>query len=453
MSARNVQVQCPNCRNTVGAIVRSIVDPQEDPEAKIQLLSNTLNVTRCPNCGTPITLSSPIIYHDHAKELLISYVPMELNMPRDQADRTVGALLKELTGRVPKDQIKGYFFQPKQALTMQGLIEMVLNADGVTKEMLEEQRERARLAEQLIQASDEELVTLVQENDAKLDAQFFQTMSMMAQRLAQEGRTDLAGHILQTQQEAISLSSFGKKLIEERRIQEQVVAEVAQDVQALGENGGVTRESFLDMAIRYGGDDQRLQALVGLARPAFDHQFFADLATRTGQAPADQRDQFDILRDKLLQLTAVIDQQAQQALQEAASFLRALLTSPNPDQLLAANLDMLDDTFMAVLQANLQEAEKTGDDAILRRLQEVYQRVVNALRQTMQPELRFLNDLLGLPDDAQATAEMAKGAANFGPQMIEMIDAVHHILSERGETRLLDRLNMLREAAVNALHK
>ncbi len=451
MSARNVQVQCPNCRNTVGAIVRSIVDPQEDPEGKLQLLSNTLNVTRCPNCGAPITLSSPILYHDHTKELLVSYVPMELNMPRDQADRTVGALLKELTARVPKDQIKGYFFQPKQALTMQGLIEMVLAADGVTKEMLEEQRERARLAEQMIQASDEELAALVQQHDAQLDAQFFQTMTMMAQRFAQEGRTDLAGHILQTQQEALALSTFGKTLIEERRLQEQVVAEVAQDVQALGESGGVTREAFLDMAIRYGGDDQRLQALVGLARPAFDQQFFSDLATRTSLAPKSQRYLYEELRDKLMKLTAVIDQQAQQALQQAASFLRALLSSPNPDQLLAANMDMLDDTFMAVLQANLQEAEKTGDAAIQQRLQDVYQRVVNALRQTMQPELRFLNDLLSLPDDEQAKAEMVRGARNFGPQMIEMIDAVHHILSERGESRLLSRLTMLREAAVNAL--
>lgn len=172
---------------------------------------------------------------------------------------------------------------------------------------------------------------------------------------------------------------------------------------------------------------------------------------RTSLAPKSQRYLYEELRDKLMKLTAVIDQQAQQALQQAASFLRALLSSPNPDQLLAANMDMLDDTFMAVLQANLQEAEKTGDAAIQQRLQDVYQRVVNALRQTMQPELRFLNDLLSLPDDEQAKAEMVRGARNFGPQMIEMIDAVHHILSERGESRLLSRLTMLREAAVNAL--
>jgi len=276
-------------------------------------------------------------------------------------------------------------------------------------------------------------------------------LSMMAQRLAQEGRTDLAGHIVQTQQDVMELSSFGKKLMAERQLQEQTVAEVAQEIQTMAESGGVTREAFMDMAIRYSADDNRLQALVGLARQAFDYQFFQDLTTRAGQAPADQRDQFDVLRDKLLQLTALVDQQAQMALQESASFLRALLNSPDPEPLLNANLDMLDDTFMAVLQANMQEAEKAGDVAAMNRLRDVYQRVVNALRQTMQPELRFLNDLLSMPDEAAAKAEVVRGAAQFGSGLVDMIDAVYPILSERGESRLLERLTMLREAAVSAL--
>ena len=63
-----------------------------------------------------------------------------------------------------------------------------------------------------------------------------------------------------------------------------------------------------------GPDDERLQALVGLARPAFDYSFFQDLSVKIGQAPAEARAGLEALRDKLLELTAIIDQQTQFAL-------------------------------------------------------------------------------------------------------------------------------------------
>ncbi|MFN8528228.1 MAG: CpXC domain-containing protein [Anaerolineae bacterium] len=453
MAAKRITVQCPNCRNTVNAIVRTIVDPAEDPEGKMQLLAGNLNTVRCPNCGTPVAMASPILYHDNEKELLISYVPMELNMPRQQSEKAVGDLMRELMQSIPNEKKKGYLFQPKSALTLQGLIEMVLAADGVTPEMMEEQRSRGRLAEQFIQANDEELRELVEANDAKLDAQFFSTMTVMAQRLLQEGRSDLAQHIIQTQQAVMSLSSFGQQLIEKNRVQEQVVQEMADEVQSLSSAaaGGVTRESFMELALKYAADDDRLQALVGLARPAFDYQFFQELTLKIGQAPADQRDTLSHMRDHLLELTAMVDQQTQMALQEAASFLRAVLSSPDPDALLNANLEMLDDAFMAVLQANIQEAERAGDIAASGKLKDIYGRVVAALRQTMQPELRFINDLLAMPSDDEAREAITEGAAQFGQPLLDMFDAVAQVLSSRGEDRLIERLAFLREAAESAL--
>ncbi|MFN8450295.1 MAG: hypothetical protein U0521_17340 [Anaerolineae bacterium] len=44
--------------------------------------------------------------------------------------------------KLPQQSMKGYLFQPRRALTMQGLIEQVLQADGVTPEMIGEQRAR-----------------------------------------------------------------------------------------------------------------------------------------------------------------------------------------------------------------------------------------------------------------------------------------------------------------------
>jgi hypothetical protein len=437
----------------VNANVASIIDPDEDPEAKLQLLSGSINVVRCPNCGTPITMASPILYHDANSDLLVSFVPMELNMTRQQSEKAIGDLMRELTARIPNEQKRGYLFQPKEAFTLQGLIEMVLQADGITPEMLEEQKNRAKLAERFLQATDEELQALVEAHDAQLDAQFFSTLSMMAQRLLQDGRSDLADHVMHTQQAVMMLSSFGQTLIEKNQAQERLMAEVADDVQTLAQasDGSVGRDEFMQLALRYAGDADRLQALVGLARPAFDYQFFQDLTVRVNQAPAEDRDALGQLRDQLLQYTALVDQQTQLALQETVSFLRALLSSPDPDALIAANMQMLDDTFMAVLQANIQEAERAGDAGASEQLRALYERVLNALRQTMQPELRFINDVLSLPNDAEAREAVIAQAAQFGAPLLDMIDAVEQVLSSRGENAILGRLNVIRNAAESVL--
>ncbi len=55
-----------------------------------------MNTVRCPNCGTPVTISAPLLYHDASKELLIAFVPMELNLNNDGQEKVIGDLMREL---------------------------------------------------------------------------------------------------------------------------------------------------------------------------------------------------------------------------------------------------------------------------------------------------------------------------------------------------------------------
>jgi hypothetical protein len=345
--------------------------------------------------------------------------------------------------------MKAYVFQPRRALTMQGLIEQILQADGVTPEMMEEQKARVRLIETLMQTPPEQRPSVVQQNDAKIDAQFFQTMSLMAQRVLAEGRGDVAEALMQMQQIIAELSTFGQQLIERSRVQEEVIAEIAAELEAFGEDA--SRDDFLGLALRYAHDDQRLQALVGLARPAFDYTFFQELSVKTGEAPAEARPGLEALRDKLLELTAIIDQQTQAALREAAGLLQDLLGAPNLDQAIAANIGMLDDTFMAVLSANIQESERRGDLNASARLKLIYERVMETLRDNMQPELRFINDLLSVETDEEASALLTEQAGAYGAALLEMMDAVEAVLAQRGDSDMLQKLMFLRQQAEQVL--
>ena len=121
-------IRCSNCGQPIQARIVSFLDAQQEPALKAQMINQQLNRAQCPACGTVNTVAVPMLYHDGSKEMLIAFVPMELNVGKDQIERIIGDLMKLL----PKENFKGYMFNPKRTLTMQGLIEMVLQADGIT---------------------------------------------------------------------------------------------------------------------------------------------------------------------------------------------------------------------------------------------------------------------------------------------------------------------------------
>ncbi len=448
-STARTTIQCPRCGTQFAATVETLIDASQEPEAKLRLLSGQTNAAQCPQCGTVSAVATPMVYHDAAKELLITYIPMELGLSKDRQEKVIGDLMREVTSKLPQSGMKGYLFRPRSALTMQGLIDQVLQADGVTPEMMEAQRTQMKLVETLIQTPEAQLPAFVQANDARINGEFLQIMTLMAQRMLQEGRPDVAQGIIELQRRVVDLSSYGQELLQQSQAQEEVVQEVANEIQALGPQA--QRNDFRALAIRYAGDDERLQALVGLVRPAFDYQFFQELTVTIAQAPAAERATLEGVRDRLVDLTAAIDQQTQMAVQQSAEILQAILTAPDQEAMIRNNLDLIDDTFMAVLTANIQEAERQSNIQSSARLKALYDKIVAILRENMQPELRFINELLVAPSVDQAFALLNAQAGQYGPQLLDMMDAVEQVLESRGEASVLERLAQLRAQAEQVL--
>ncbi len=442
-------IQCINCRQPIRATIQSVIDPAQNPQAKIALLGGNINMVQCPNCGTPNTVLAPLLYHDGSKELLIAYVPMELGLPKDAQEKAIGELMRDVTSNLAQGAFKAYLLQPRQALTMQGLMDQVLQADGVTPEMMQEQRDRVKLVETFMQSPPDLLPQLVQQNDAKIDAQFIQTMTMVIQQLLGEGREQVAEQVAYIQNQIVELSTFGQKLLEQNQAQEAVIAEVADAVNALGAEA--KRADFLQLAITYTGDEQRLQALVGLVRPVFDYGFFEEMTAYIGKASAADRTRLEGLRDMLAQLTAMVDQQAQAAMQEAVGLLRVIISSPNPDEVIQANLPMIDQTFLQVLSANIQEVSRRGDLNASAKLKDIYNRIVAALQASMPPELHFINQLLNAPNDDEVRSMIAQHAGEFGPSLLDAIDAVEQQLAGQGDPAVMQRFELVRREATQAL--
>jgi len=428
----------------VQAQVRNVIDAQQDPQAKSLLLAGDLNRAQCQNCGFVNEVTTPILYHDAENELLIAFVPMEVSQQSNQGDeKIIGDLMNQLTAMLPKDSFRSYMFNPKRALTLQGLTDQVLEADGITREMLDEQKARVDLLQSLLNQPHDQREAAIKAADAQIDMALIQTLSAMAQRVAQGGRSDVAQALAHLQEDIIAHSTFGQQLQQQQQQQGVVVQEVAQRVQQMGQNA--TRSDFADLAIEYADDEQRLQALIGLIRPAFDEQFFQEFNLRVSQAPSDEREKLETLRDTMQALTQVVDSQMQQGVQQAAQFLQAIVNAPNPDQFIQANIDMIDDTFMGVLSTNIQQAEQQGETQAAEALKGIYNQVVTALRSQMSPELQFINGLLSAADDDQMRQLLQQQIGNYDPNdLLQLLDSVERILSEQGQAEVLPRVQSIR---------
>lgn len=439
-------VRCSSCGHTYNIPVYSIIEVAETPAFKNALLSGRLNSGTCPNCGATNSVIIPLLYHDAEKELLIALIPMELNLHKDEQERMVGNLLN----RMSKKEFKGYMFNPRRAMTMQGLLNQILEADGITPEMMEEQRARVQLVQQCLEAGSEEaLQKLVEDNDAQMDERFFQAFSLIAQRALEDGQPQIAQQMLAIQSHVVELSTYGKELIAKQAEQEKVIEEVANTLESYGEK--ISRDDVLGLAIRYADQDEHLQALVGMIRPAFDYELFELLTAQIGKAPAQDREKLEALRDRLTQLIGTIDQQNQRAMQSVVGFLQALVNHPNPEEVVANNIDAIDDTFMAVLSANIQQAEQAQNTALLERLKYIYNVVITILRANMSPELRFINTILGIQNDEEAQQIIQEQAPQLGGSLLEAFHAVEQMLTEQSNAPLAERVKVLRSMTEKAL--
>lgn len=443
-------VRCSSCGTPSNAEIRTVIDAQHDPEGKVMLVSGQLNTFSCPNCGSMNTVKTPILYHDAENELLIAFVPQEIAMQQNtDEEKLIGDMLNELTTALPKEDFRGYMFNPKRTLTMDGLINQILEADGITPEMLEQQQKRVDLIQKLIETEPNNREAVIKANDDNIDEEFFATFATMASRLAQSGQQQLTALMQQVHNDILTHSSFGQEIAEQEKKQQETVEQVTQDIDDLGEEAD--KKDFVKLLWSYRDDDEKIQAMVGLVRPLFDYEFFQLLASQVGKAPAEEREKLEGLRDRVYELTQSLDEQSRNAMQQLAQVLQAIVNSENPEQLIRQNINIIDDNFMMILQVNMQQAEQQGDQQTLARLQEIHQILVNVLRENMQPELRLVNDLLNIEDDDELIAELKKQAPQYKDTLLDFIDAVHQVVTSQGQKPVMTRVAFIKSEAEKIL--
>jgi len=391
--ARSVtQIRCPSCGSPIQASIEQLIDVSQDPAAKARLLSGSLNLARCPNCRYEGQLSTPLVYHDASKELLLTYLPVEVGLKKDDQERLIGQLINQAVNGLPPEQRKGYLFQPQAVLTIQGMIERILAADGITREQLDAQRGLMKLFEEMLRTPEEGLAAFASEHDPDLGAAFFQ-LAAVAIQSAPDERAALAAE--QKLEAVLRASSYGKRLAE----QEAELRAAADSLRAAGAE--LTRERLLELILQAPGPD-RVAAFASLARPALDYEFFSLLSNRIEQDQGGDKERLNGIRQQLLEITQEIDRVQEARMAQSAALLKSIAGSADLEQAVAAALPYIDDLFMGILQANLKAAADRGDQQTLQRLQELDGVIQGLLQQAMPPGLQLADQVLQANDLQQA---------------------------------------------------
>lgn len=431
-------VNCPNCKRPVQAEVQQLFDLNQDPSAKQKLLSGAFNLIQCPNCGFRGAAAMPIVYHDPDKELLLTFVPSELALPANEQERILGGLINQVMNHLPQEKRKAYLLQPQQTLTMQGLIERVLEADGITKEMLQAQQQRLSLIQRLLLASSIDVQKeLIHQEDQSIDEQFFALLDRLIEVSMAGGDEQSAQKLGELQKTVMEESTFGREVSYQ-------VQEVEAALASLREVGqSLDREKLLEIVID-APNEERLKALVSLARAGMDYPFFQLLSERIDRARGDGRARLVKLRDTLLQYTQEYDQDVTQRLEQTRQKLEQVLSEEDVKQGLVKYSPVIDGIFLSVLNSALEQAEAQKD---LWRLEKLKQ-IVEIIEKASAPpeEVQLLEKLLEVESESEQRQILEENAQKITPELLNSIINLAYQLQEGENKALGERINEIYKA-------
>ena len=407
-----------------------VVDVGREPALKAALLSGRLT-----------NLAAPFIYHDPAKQLALILMPMELNLSEIEQQRVIGQLTQIVMRSLPEDAPRAYLLQPRLFFSLQSLIEAILEADGVTPEMLRAQQERVDLLRDLVRLLGDEasLRERARENNAKIDATFFEILTASLEANLASGRAQAAQQLSQLNKILLEETTYGRAL-----------AKRAAAIEAFRKSP--SRETLLDQLIAV-EDTETRQTLITLGRQLLDYAFFQLLTKRIDAADEAGKQQLIALRKEIQEIRDKIDAASRAFLESKLKLIEEIAASNNPIETARKHVDELDDALLSVLQANLQDAERAGDKEAVAALERVEQAVMQAIAERQPPEVQMVNMLLAAKYPEETEKLLNEWKDTVDDRLISVLAQFADQLAQQDRTDLSAKLTKVMVQARKILPK
>jgi len=433
------RINCPNCRQPIVADVTQLFDVGVEPKVKQMVLSGMINIIQCAQCGYQGNLATPICYHDPEKELLLTYFPAELGLPVNEQERMIGPLINQVMNSLPQEKRKAYLFRPQTMLTLQGLVEKVLEADGITKEMLQEQQKRLSLLQRLIDVSEDVIAEVIKTEDHLCDESFFGLLGRLAEIAVSSGDRETAQKLADLQQKLLSMTTFGKAY----QAQTQEIEAAVKSLQDAGRD--LSREKMLELLLQ-APTETRVGALVSFARPVLDYSFFQLLTERIDKEKGEARQKLIALREHLLELTQRIDQEIASRKVEAQKFLEELLKSEDIEEATRQNLQAMDNFFMERFEQAMNSARNKGDLELLGKLGKI-QGILEEANAPSQ-EMVWIEELMNLDQDEALQQELQAHRQDITPEFLDTLAGILDQIESSADQEFAQKARMIYQRAL-----
>jgi len=439
-------VNCPACRAQYTVQVQNIIDVGREPRLKSLLLRGRLNVGVCPQCGTGGALSVPLVYHDPDKELLFCLIPQELNLPESERQRMIGQLSNRIISSLPSDRRRGYLLQPRPFLTSQTLIEAILEADGITREMLDQQRAKAQAINEMAQVADDSLglAALIGQHEALIDEEFFALLAANIHAAEQRRDSTTAEKLTRLREILLERTQAGQKVAEQEKALEDVLKGIDRDL---------TREDLLERIMRIDQEhtEQILNVLITLARPLVDYQFFQLLTLRIDNAEQEgdvkTAERLKALRKEILELTRQLDEETRERIQEKAQLLTEILQSQDRSATIRMHMEELDASFLSLLETNIAQSEQQQRHDIAEQLRAIRKTISDVLQESAPPQVRLINRLLQAEYPDETRQMLRENQSSVNAEFIGLLDMLAQDFADRGHKDTSEKLKSIKAQA------
>lgn len=430
------QIQCPNCGAPIVADIHQVIDADTQPQLKQRLLSGQLNVAQCQSCGWAGMLGTPMVYHDSTHDLLMVYVPMELNLNVPDREQMVGRMVRQVVDNLPPEKRRAYVLTPQQVLQWKTFIEKVLETEGITPEMIERQQKQMQLLQNLARADAEVAEILLTDNKHLVDEAFLELMQQIIDSLLQNP---------QATQEATNLTNLRFQLMTTteagRRLEARNMA-LHQFKQSAQKAGGLSPKLLVEFIIQHRSRPDVIDALIAAGQGALGYEFFQHLSDEIDRAkdPVDKKLLGDI-RARLLELYDAMRAASDEIMNRASGLLETLLDAADQRAAIAENMEAIDEPFMYLVQMRLQQAEREKDRLQAARLRALQEQIVAVARDSVPADVRLLNALMEAENEEEQRRLLDEHADIVTPHFAEALRQLSTELAAQGQLDLKTKLD------------
>jgi len=440
------QISCPRCRTPLTADIQQLFDRNTDPEAKQKLLSGSANMIQCQTCGFQGLYPTPIVYHDPEKEMLLTYFPPELGLAINDQEKMIGPLINRVVNDLPMERRKAYLFQAQNMLTYQTLMEKILEADGVTKEMLDAQQKKLQLIQRLLSTTNvESRKEIIKQEENLIDETFFGLLNRLVEATIAQGDKQSAQQLALFQQELLQETKVGREIQEKMKSSQKAM----EDLQEAAKNG-LTRETLLDLFIN-SPDEIYLNTLIGMVRSGLDYEFFQILSQKIDStSDPDKKAKLSSLRDFLVEVTKQIDAQIQEEKKLARETLNKILAEKNIETGLEKYGAELNDFFVEAVKEALVDARKSADLEKIAKLGQLNTMIEEANKPP--EEIQFVESLLRAPDDTSVKSLLNEKPEIINDEFVQLLANLINQTEQQGNQQaLVSKLKEIQKIVVKSL--